>query len=524
MKKVLKLSSLLAAVLLLAALGAVQLMSAQTVRTSVDADMDYVSNDAEATNSFLVTVMDADERGLRIRGTDPATADRYATVTVENISREARPDDKGKDGNKVDLTAVPGGASAVAADATAGSAFSTASTTVMVFSTSTGADLDTGVIAEHGDTIRVRYVPLSGRTRTDEITVDAKGPEITSQTPAHDTRTKAEAIAFAAEFKDDGAGLGKMADVDKNTTLTLEGESESFRVTDLKEGNWRIRAVILLGEGSVDWQVTVKDMLGNETVSVAVKDDPDTEDSELVEQHRLTVDTTAPDIMEATTGDTLDTSDDDPVVKMGSSRTAIAVKFDEKLDGTTVQATDFRVEVDDQTVSIDDATPGPEGFEEYVFITLEDELAGDDEPTVRVVGAIEDIAGNAQATTEEDVADGIAPKVTVSVDGSAGTVTNGTLTVLANADEKSRNPSRSSGITVVEIVDGEGDNEGKDVVGTATVNASSFRTVTSNEQWSGRSSSRKAPPTASTMSASRFPISPIGPTKARPARRVRPGS
>ena len=83
-----------------------------------------------------------------------------------------------------------------------------------------------------------------------------------------------------------------------------------------------------------------------------------------------------------------------------------------------------------------------------------------------MVGPVEDIAGNSQTGTGEvEAADGIAPMLTVSVDGSAGSVTNGTLTVLVSADEKSRNPSRTSGITVVEIVDGEGDDEGEEVVG-----------------------------------------------------------
>ena len=103
MKKVLKLSSLLAAVLLLAALAGVQLLTAQAVRTSVDVEMDYVSNDVDATNMFVVTIVDADTDGLRTL--DGTHNFRFATVTVENITREARPDDKGKPGNKVDLTA-----------------------------------------------------------------------------------------------------------------------------------------------------------------------------------------------------------------------------------------------------------------------------------------------------------------------------------------------------------------------------------------------------------------------------------
>ena len=56
MKKVLKLSSLLAAVLLLAALAGVQLLSAQA--TQVEIDNAYVSNDksTDADNVFRVTL------------------------------------------------------------------------------------------------------------------------------------------------------------------------------------------------------------------------------------------------------------------------------------------------------------------------------------------------------------------------------------------------------------------------------------------------------------------------------------
>lgn len=483
MKKVLKLSSLLAAVMLLAALGAVQLMSAQTVRTSIDADMDYVSSDsddADATNSFVVTVTDSDSDGLRTLDT---TEFRYATVTVENITREASADYKGKPGNKLSLTA---GGTLAAADATVSIAFSSVSTTVTVFQSTSTTGFTEGdhIVAEHGDRIRVRYVPKSGRTRTDEVVVDAKGPVITSQSPAHNTRTKAEAVTFVAEFKDDGVGLGKMADVDANTMLVLEDESEDFRVTDLKEGNWRIRAVILLGEdGDVSWQVTVKDTLGNETKSIAVKADPDAEIDE-VEKHKLTLDTAAPTIETATTGDTLDTSGAKAEIKTGAgNRKSIAVMFDEDLDGATVQETDFRVEVEGQQQSIASVTWNPD-VKDHVFITLENDISGDGTPTVRVVGPIEDVAGNAQATTQKVAVDGIAPMLTVSVTGSAGTVTNDTLTILVSADEKSRNPSRTNGITVSAITKGTDDNEDKDIVGDeASFSASKFRTVTSNEQW-----------------------------------------
>ena len=55
-----------------------------------------------------------------------------------------------------------------------------------------------------------------------------------------------------------------------------------------------------------------------------------------------------------------------------------------------------------------------------------------------------------------------------------------------SADEKSRNPSRTNGITVSKIAKkgGDGDDADSDVVGDAAgFSASKFRTVTSGEQW-----------------------------------------
>ena len=121
-----------------------------------------------------------------------------------------------------------------------------------------------------------------------------------------------------------------------------------------------------------------------------------------------------------------------------------------------------------------------------VFITLADDLAGDDEPVVRLVGPVEDLAGRSTGTGQTEASDGIAPILTVSVDGSADTVTNDALTILVSADEKSRNPSRTNGITVSKIAKkgGTGDDADTDVVGDAAgFSASKFRTVTSGEQW-----------------------------------------
>ena len=457
MKKVLKLSSLLAAVLLLAALAGVQLLSAQTV--DIEIGQDFVSSDPDAMNTFEVTVTDA-------------AAGAMVTSTVKNRNT--------KDTMGITVSGSP------------------LMATVTVYSTTTGVETlsEPYILASHGDVIEVMYRKEgSSISHVDTVTVDANGPVVSNLSPAHNTRTKAGTIRFSADLKDAGAGLGDdAAAVQGNSNFTILDEGIPGKATKPEDGGSTLSVVVSLGEGAFEWQVRAKDALGNETMSQAVADDADTDDEdETVEKHTVVVDITVPSIDSATTGVVLDTSEDKAIYKMTGSRTGIAVSFSDGgpsdveasggLNEDTINDSDFRVDVDKQTLAIKSVVFNSD-LPKMVFITLEDELAGDDEPVVRLVGPVSDTAGNSHGTGEVTAADGIAPKLTISVDGSSGTATNGTLTVLLSSDEKARNPSRNKGITVSEVVEAEsGDNEGKQVVGTATINASSFRTVTSGEEW-----------------------------------------
>ena len=457
MKKVLKLSSLLAAVLLLSVLAGVQLLSAQTV--DVEIGQDFVSSDDSADNDFEVTVTDA-------------AAGTMVTSTVKNRNTK----------ETLDIT--------VSGDPLM------ATVTVYGTTTDVASVSEPYILASHGDVIEVTYRKVGSQiSHVDTVTVDAKGPVVSNLSPAHNTRTKAGTIRFSADLKDAGVGLGEDADaVQDSSNFTILDEGIPGKATKPEDGGSTLSVVVSLGEGAFDWQVSAKDALGNETMSEAVADDADTDDEdETVEKHTVVVDITPPAIDSATTGVVLDTSEDKATAEMTGSRTGIAVTFSDGgpsdvedsggLNEDTIDDSDFRVDVDKQTQAIKSVVFNSD-LPKMVFITLEDELAGDDEPVVRLVGPVSDTAGNSHGTGETTAADGIAPKLTISVDGSSGSATNGTLTVLLSSDEKARNPSRNKGITVTEVVEADsGDNEGKQVVGTATVNASSFRTVTGGEEW-----------------------------------------
>ena len=347
-----------------------------------------------------------------------------------------------------------------------------------------------------GDEIVISFRPSGSLVaRTATVTVDTKGPSITNLSPVHDTRTEGGTIRFVADISDGGSGIGADADaVVAKTTLTVKDEALPVKATKPDSGASTVSVVATLGEGSFTWTVKVMDALGNVGKSDAVPDDGDatTMADEGSQDHSVVVDITDPSIDSAMTGYVLDTSGKDPMAKKTGSRTGILVTFLDGgveegggLDGATIDDSDFRVDVDGQAQNIESVVWN-EKLGLMVFITLGDELAGDEEPVVRVVGPVEDLAGNSTGTGQETATDGIAPMLTVSVDGSADTVTNDALTVLASADEKSRNPSRTNGIMVFAIKKkgGTGDDADTDVVGAAAgFSAAKFRTVTSGEQW-----------------------------------------
>ena len=471
MKKVLKLSSLLAAVLLLAALAGVQLLFASShVRTDVDIDSSYVSNNPAGgvDNTFMVVV--ADDAG-------------WATGNTATTSVGVRNEDT-KDEIKLVVTASTTAAdtAAIAAGETCGTCLWTAEVSVVV--TSTGATAPF-IVASDGDVIQASYQSAdSVATYSDSVTVDAKGPVFSNVSPGHGTRTKTGTIIFTVDISDAGVGVGDIDRVEDETVFTLVGvDTFNGVASDEDDGNWRVSKIVSLTERDFEWYITLTDTLGNATQSDAIPDDDDenTTEDDGDNRYTLVIDLTKPTIASATTGMTLDTSDDPAVRKASNSRTSIAVEFDEDLNGGTVDDTDFLVVVDSQNQDIA-AVDWHEDLPEYVFITLETELSGDDTPVVRVVRGIEDVAGNEQSSFEPDdpATDGIAPSLTVSIVGTAddNPVTNGTIKVRVSADEDSINPNAKTG-AVATLITGEG--EAADLDDTAE--GADFRTITPNKTW-----------------------------------------
>jgi hypothetical protein len=464
-KKVLKLSSLLVAVLLLSVLSGVQLVSAAV--TDATLGQEFVSNAAPADNTFDITITDTDRDTDSGAGTDTIGA---SAIKIENIT----------DSVSINVTTT-------AAMETGVGVFTVAITVTSSTSSASGFAIQ----ADDGDQIQVTYTTAGSIAITaltalaaTSITVDAAGPVIVNYSPADGTKTRFPDQIFQAEVSDAGIGLGATtAEVKGRVSIWVLGAELSPTVTDLTGGDWRAtRGTTFSGDQTITWYVSAEDELGNTSRTDSDGDnDPDL---------TIILDTTAPSIVEdaadtdslgnvliATTGDAPDTSTATTTISATDNRASIRVGFNEDLDGDSVNAdgTDFLVLVGETQLTITGAA-WYSHLPQHVFLTLGSDLDAADTPVVRVVREITDVAGTPKNTGEVTAIDGIAPALTVTVTGSNDSLTNETLVVQVSADESSANPTATTGVTVREDSDDDG-------VADLDPGAPTFATVTDLRTW-----------------------------------------
>lgn len=151
------------------------------------------------------------------------------------------------------------------------------------------------------------------------------------------------------------------------------------------------------------------------------------------------VDNTAPVLNSATTGvwwdaskTGADKSEEDP---SKARKNSIRAEFNDGLDATTVQASDFRVA---------GAPPlNAETFGIYVFLTVP-EQAPNAEPKVELVGEVKDQAGNARSSDTTTADDRIAPTLDIAITGTASegpAATKDKVTILVVTDEDTNTPT-----------------------------------------------------------------------------------
>ena len=154
-------------------------------------------------------------------------------------------------------------------------------------------------------------------------------------------------------------------------------------------------------------------------------------------EQTLTIDTRAPAIFEgSTTGMNWDAKEKKEV----ADRAAIKLVFNEALDASTVDVSDFVVENPDASIeSVVVAGADAENADsknEVVYLTLSSDLASDARPRVELDGSIMDKAGNELKTAAiPRVEDGIKPAVTVDAFSSQLLADKGESAITFGSDE-----------------------------------------------------------------------------------------
>ena len=275
------------------------------------------------------------------------------------------------------------------------------------FVTADASDSATNSIAAiAGSLITVTYEDPAGDESHDRVTVENTAPDVALISPDDGHSTQIRGVRLVAQVTDTEAKVAEDS-ITFNISATDAGTGSPEAVTLGDQTNIAIdngfRSEVQLrdvpaGVTNISWTVSVEDGAGNMAES-----DPWT----------LRIDTQSPALVSAVTGQHLDA--DGAVVEDASSAdsTSVRVVFDEDIDGDSLQAMDFRV---NDIVPADVTSSGSSAF-----LTVAS-MASDATPTVKVVGAVSDTAGNVTTSQPAVTAtDGIAPTLMVEVDPAYAT-------------------------------------------------------------------------------------------------------
>ncbi len=321
------------------------------------------------------------------------------------------------------------------------------------------------------DVIRVTYSDADpDRNTSQTLKVETTAPIISNPSPAHNSADRADPdIEF--DVTDSDSGIADADDifvvfgVDNDDADGTIDAMHRFMVNDASKGDVDEEddvfsakqglpsSVEIDNDATVYWWAIAVDSAGNVAVtdrqSTIEVDDEDVDDpcdagdfnmgdgllgqdvgvsAEIAgcQPYAVRIDNTEPEIESVTTGPTWD-ADDDEVDMDAGDPTSVLVEFSEDVDAETVADSDFDVE----GASVTDV----EVQDNNVFLTLSSDLGPDEEPEVELVGSVRDIAGNRQTSGKVDATDGIAPTLTVSVDGGNRSVTNGSIKITISSNE-----------------------------------------------------------------------------------------
>jgi len=290
--------------------------------------------------------------------------------------------------------------------------------TFAVVDVTTGTSTSTSpkrIASSDGDSITVQYTDSSPDIGTAAIvsqtlTVDFTAPTLSGAVPTHDSAFKGSqfTVAFQVSGADSGSGFDATSAATLASHLTYTIGSATATASSASGDAAAVTGTlnVILGAGTTAWNVSVADRAGN---AGTLDSDSATTGNQ---NYSFIIDGTAPVLASASTGLGLDA---DAAETTNSSGVKVVLTEADNLDTATVAAADFTV---DGVVPASATVKAGSGTE-AVYLVMGSALASDSKPTVKVVGTVNDRAGNTTAIAQVTATDGMKPGLTVSVTGDA---------------------------------------------------------------------------------------------------------
>ena len=341
-------------------------------------------------------------------------------------------------------------------------------------SASTSADGDK-IAIQNGATLTVNYDDLSGDGSDSNvdagstITTETSAPTAVITTPVNKSSTQIRRPVFTGAVSDVTSGLdvstiyvyfdsaddkpnsvdvsaGLGSTTDRNSPSlpggTADGDSSSSFTftpsTDLPSPG------VATPDHIVDWQVQMTDLAGNVGWS-----DVDSSSSNVStsagsgvgkegrgQPHKVRIDRILPGVTEVYTGFGIDQTVT-PAVRTVNNADWFEINFNDVMDASTIQTSDFEVVIGSTTHVPVEVVAGVTGFEDRIFARLATAQPGDWVGTFRMAGPISDAAGNTTSSGSKVMKDALGPGITVTMSaGSASSaptsITKNTITITSD--------------------------------------------------------------------------------------------
>jgi hypothetical protein len=350
---------------------------------------------------------------------------------------------------------------------------------------------DPSEIPAIGGPITVSYVDAvttaaaTNVTRTASYKIDVTVPTATISSPATASESQSRLPTFTGTVTDNQSGLDVSAfslniddvadQANANPVIsfggsrsteaypgtasppTIIGKVASIDVTALKDGiaslpfTYAETVTLPLSTTNpdhiVDFQVRAADLAGNYGYSDASSTKGNDGTGRHGNQpHTIKIDQIIPQIASADTGKAWDTTVTTPVEK-SNVYDSIVVRFDGNVKEDSIQASDFEV-----VFSGAGGTYVPVSavvVKKDVYLDLDVTIPSNNKPTVKINGAVEDLAGNSTTAGSKVASDTLAPVVTAVRSGGSGTgttteaadsLTKDKMTITVTSDETLQGP------------------------------------------------------------------------------------